>query len=132
MNHARRIAAILTGLVAVLVALAAAPAFATLSPRSPKHPPIPHGRPAGTVSQVHSVIVGGMPGWQITLIAAAAALLAATVAVLLDHRGRGTSARAVRGAQRVSPARAAGPAAPLPADTAGQHPRNLVTGTRHG
>jgi hypothetical protein len=34
---------------------------------------------------VHTVIVGGMPGWQIALIAAAAALIAATVAVLADR-----------------------------------------------
>ncbi len=37
----------------------------------------------GTVP-VHTV-VGGMPGWQIALIAAGAALLAATVAVLADR-----------------------------------------------
>jgi len=34
---------------------------------------------------VHTVIVAGMAGWQITLIALAAALAAATVAVLLDR-----------------------------------------------
>jgi hypothetical protein len=32
-----------------------------------------------------TVVVGGMPGWQIALIAAAAALVAAAVAVLLDR-----------------------------------------------
>jgi hypothetical protein len=36
-------------------------------------------------AQVHTVVVGGMPGWQIALIAAAAALVAATLAVLLDR-----------------------------------------------
>ena len=35
--------------------------------------------------QVHTAVTGGMPGWQITLIAVAAALLAATVAVLVDR-----------------------------------------------
>jgi hypothetical protein len=35
--------------------------------------------------QIHTVVSGGMPGWQITLIAAAAALLAAVLAVLLDR-----------------------------------------------
>jgi hypothetical protein len=35
--------------------------------------------------QVHTVVVGGMPSWQITLIAAGAALAAATVAVLVDR-----------------------------------------------
>lgn len=34
---------------------------------------------------VHTVVVGGMPGWQIALIAVGAALVAATVAVLLDR-----------------------------------------------
>jgi len=33
----------------------------------------------------HTVIIGGMPGWQIALIAIAAALVAATVAVLVDR-----------------------------------------------
>ena len=31
------------------------------------------------------MVTGGMPGWQITLIAAAAAVLAAVAAVLLDR-----------------------------------------------
>jgi hypothetical protein len=34
---------------------------------------------------IHTTVSGGMPGWQITLIAVAAALLAATVAVLADR-----------------------------------------------
>jgi hypothetical protein len=34
---------------------------------------------------VHTVVVGGMPGWQITLIAAGAALATAALAVLLDR-----------------------------------------------
>ena len=34
---------------------------------------------------VHTVIAGGMPGWQIALIAIAAAVVAAAVAVLLDR-----------------------------------------------
>jgi hypothetical protein len=40
----------------------------------------PDQAPAGAV-----VPVGGMPGWQITLIALGAALVAATAAVLLDR-----------------------------------------------
>jgi hypothetical protein len=35
--------------------------------------------------QVHTVVVGGMPGWQIMLIATGAALFAATAAVLADR-----------------------------------------------
>jgi hypothetical protein len=34
---------------------------------------------------VRTVVVGGMPGWQIAAIAIAAALVAATAAVLLDR-----------------------------------------------
>jgi uncharacterized membrane protein YozB (DUF420 family) len=44
-----------------------------------KHPP----RQAG----IRAVVAGGMPGWQIALIAIGAALLAATVAVIL-YRAR--------------------------------------------
>jgi uncharacterized iron-regulated membrane protein len=36
----------------------------------------------GPVYQVHTVVVGGMPGWQIALIAVGTALLVATAAVL--------------------------------------------------
>jgi hypothetical protein len=88
MNHIRRIAVMLAGLACALVACAAsAPAvFASVSvlppPVSPgwnKHPPV----------QIHTVVIGGMPGWQITVIAAGAALLAAATAVLLD-RARAT------------------------------------------
>ncbi len=46
-----------------------------------KHPPLPSPGWAHTVV-VHTVTGGGMPGWQIALIAAGAALLAATAAVL--------------------------------------------------
>ena len=34
---------------------------------------------------VHAVVIGGMPGWQIALIAAGAAVLAAALAVILDR-----------------------------------------------
>jgi hypothetical protein len=33
----------------------------------------------------HTVVLGGMPGWQIALIAAGTALLAAALAVLADR-----------------------------------------------
>ena len=35
--------------------------------------------------QIHTVVTGGMPGWQITLIAIGAALLASVFAVFLDR-----------------------------------------------
>jgi biopolymer transport protein ExbB/TolQ len=37
------------------------------------------------VIQVPSIVAGGMPGWQIALIAVGAALFAAVVAVLVDR-----------------------------------------------
>lgn len=49
---------------------------------------VPPGGATGTVpppTGVSAVAAGGMPGWQITLIALGAALLAAAVAVLLDR-----------------------------------------------
>jgi hypothetical protein len=39
----------------------------------------------GPPTVVHTVVVGGMPGWQIAVIAIVAALVAATAAVLLDR-----------------------------------------------
>ena len=92
-RHIRRLAAALAGLAGALLALgAAAPALAagpTPMPSPPpwmlKHPPLPPGHVVGPVYQapvVHTVVIGGMPGWQIALIALGAALLAATVAVL--------------------------------------------------
>ena len=99
MNPIRRLTAALGGLAGALLAFAAAApaAFARpFPPRPPgwdKHPPLPLGHVAGpvlgpnragypSVSRVHTVVVGGMPGWQIALIAIGAALLAATAAVL--------------------------------------------------
>jgi LPS O-antigen subunit length determinant protein (WzzB/FepE family) len=34
---------------------------------------------------MNTIVTGGMPGWQITLIAVAAAVIAATVAVIADR-----------------------------------------------
>jgi hypothetical protein len=41
-----------------------------------------------TPPAVHTVVVGGMPGWQIAAIAVVAALVAAVAAVLLDRSRR--------------------------------------------
>jgi hypothetical protein len=77
----RRLASALAGLAAALLAVttaAAAPAaYASLPPHG--------GGPAGTYTTVRVIATGGMPGWQITLIAAVTALAAATVAVLIDR-----------------------------------------------
>lgn len=81
MNRIRRLAAVLGAFAASTLALGA-PAFATEVPppgTGSNQPPLP-----GQVT-THLVVAGGMPGWQITLIAAAAALAAATLAVILDR-----------------------------------------------
>jgi uncharacterized membrane protein YraQ (UPF0718 family) len=97
MNRIRRIrhiAGVLAGLAAALLAFGTAPAFATLLPPMPDGPagaPVPSAPPS---VQVHTIVTGGMPGWQITLIAAGAALLAATVAVLVD-RARAAHRKAI-------------------------------------
>jgi hypothetical protein len=101
-SRVRRLAAALAGLAAVLVAFAVSTpaAFAKplgIIPPPPgwnKHPPLPPGHWTGPVYKipVHTVVIGGMPGWQITLIAAGAALLAAVLAVLAD-RARATRRR---------------------------------------
>jgi hypothetical protein len=92
-RHIRHLAGVLAGLACAWLgpAVAAPAAFA-------EGPPIPG--PAGYITpgsagyitpqpeppvQVHTVVVGGMPGWQIALIAIGAALFAATAAVLVDR-----------------------------------------------
>jgi len=104
--HAARVLAGLAaaGLAAAVLAFAAAvpAALASTSPgqaRLPlwadpplppgwnKHPPLP--------AHVHALATGGMPGWQIALIAAAAVLAAAVVGLL---------ARATRRRAAASPA----------------------------
>ncbi len=79
----RRLAGLLTGLAATLIAAATgAPAAFAL--------PVPPGIGGGTAPPpVQTVVVGGMPGWQIALIAAAAAVVAAAVAVLVDRTRAG-------------------------------------------
>ena len=81
----RRIAGALAGLAGacLVLAVAAPAAFAMTVP--------PFGvsgavtTPAPPQVQVHTVVVGGMAGWQIALIAVGAALVASTIAVLLDR-----------------------------------------------
>jgi hypothetical protein len=84
-RHIRRIAVALAGLAAALVAFGATPAFAMRLPlpRDGSAPVAPVTSPVRTVT--HTVVVGGMPSWQIALIAVGAALVAAVLAVLADH-----------------------------------------------
>jgi hypothetical protein len=87
MNRIRRIAAVLAGLAAtVAVPAATGPAASAMQVPAPgelgTHPV---SRAAAIPARIHTVVAGGMPGWQITLIAAGTALLAAVLAVLLDR-----------------------------------------------
>jgi hypothetical protein len=82
-NHRiRRMGAALAALACMLFGLGAwAPAaFATMLP-----PPGGGGTTPTPPAPVHTIVVGGMPGWQIALIATGVALVAAAVAVLLDR-----------------------------------------------
>jgi hypothetical protein len=100
-----RLAVVLAGLAGTLPGLSAVTAPAALaataapmagdpsatirSPASPrpgpagwnKHPPLP--------ARAHATLTSGMPGWQITLIAAGTMLLAAVLAVII-YRARTT------------------------------------------
>lgn len=83
-----RLIGVLAGLAGVLLAFGAATP-AALAVRLP----LPSGG-SGSASPA-LVVAGGMPGWQITLIAIGAALLAAVTAVVLDR---------ARAARNIAPA----------------------------
>jgi hypothetical protein len=94
-NRIRRICCALAGLPqragALVASAAAAPAvLATVPPLPPgwnHRPPMPLEYIFGPVVKVpgRTVVTGGMPGWQVALIAAGAALLAAVLAVIADR-----------------------------------------------
>jgi len=50
-------------------------------------PPLPAGKDPAYVL-THTVVTGGMPGWQLAVIVTVAALLATTIAVIV-HRAKG-------------------------------------------
>ena len=81
-RHIRRALAVLAGLTAAVLALGATPAFATVPAPDPG---AGYVAPASVPAQARTIVVGGMPGWQIALIAVGAALLAAELAVLADR-----------------------------------------------
>lgn len=86
MNHIRHLTYIVGGLTLSMLAMGApALAIQVPAPGTFGDPPItpPH------IVETHLVTVGGMPGWQITLIAAGAAVLAAAAAVILDRASNG-------------------------------------------
>jgi hypothetical protein len=96
LKRIRRFAAVLAGLAGALVAFGATPAFAMHEPPPGSGSGITTS-PVGTTTppvEVHTVVVGGMPGWQIALIAVVAALIAAAVAVLAD-RSRSARRKAI-------------------------------------
>ena len=87
----RRATAVLFGLALAVLGLAAAgpAAFSGVVPAGDSGG---INAPAAVPADTRVVVVGGMPGWQIALIAAGAALIAAALAVLADrarsaHRG---------------------------------------------
>ena len=79
MNHLRRIFAAVVALAGTMLALATAPA-ALARPLPP-----PDCCATGANAPVTLITGGGMPGWQITLIAVGAALAGAALAILLDR-----------------------------------------------
>ena len=88
MIRIRRFAACLVAMMAAVAAsaLAAPAAFATIAPPNPPGPTGPVTVPfTKHPPAVHTLVVGGMPGWQIALIAAGAAVLAAALAVVGDR-----------------------------------------------
>jgi hypothetical protein len=93
-QHLRRLAAVVAGLAAALVAFGATPAFASLPPghvlgrNRAGYPPVSH---------VHTIVTGGIPGWQIALIVIAA-LFAAATAVLVDRARAARRTRATAAA----------------------------------
>jgi len=79
MNHLRRILAAAITLTGTVLALATAPA-AFARPLPP-----PDCCVTGANAPVTVITTGGMPGWQVTLIAVGAALAGAAMAILLDR-----------------------------------------------
>jgi hypothetical protein len=81
MNHRRSIFTAVATLAGAVLALAVTPAaFAMRVP-----PPGEGSGIAPPPPPVRVIAEGGMPGWQITLIALAAALVTAVTAVLIDR-----------------------------------------------
>jgi len=80
----RRITTVLSAAAAVLAWAAAVPAASAAIIPVPGDGPYGPA-PAAKGGTVQVITAGGMPGWQITLIALAAALAAATAAIFLDR-----------------------------------------------
>jgi len=92
LRRARRLGGLLAGLGVLVAALVATGTTAALAMEVP---------PAGALAPAPpplATVAGGMPGWQITLIAVGAALAAAVLAVVADR------ARSARRRSAVAPA----------------------------
>ena len=111
-----RLAAVLTALTgAVLASAAAIPAaWAGIVVPGPAGPSGPAGVTPAPQTGVRIITAGGMAGWQIALIAAGAAVVAAAAAVRLDRSLTTRRAGPVIAARRFRPARAAHHPAPSP------------------
>jgi hypothetical protein len=81
----RRLTAALAAVTCGLLAWATVPAASAAIISVPDGPYGP--APAAPPGNVRVITAGGMAGWQITLIAVATALVAATAAVFLDRTG---------------------------------------------
>ena len=89
MNLIRRLGAVLAGALLAIAGVAPAALARPFPPRPPgwdKHPP--------PGASIRIVFAGGMPGWQIALIAVGAALAGAAMAVLLDRAWAARKTRA--------------------------------------
>jgi hypothetical protein len=87
------LAVIVAGLAGAVVAFAAVPALASASPRPARllswaDPPLPPGwtkRPQlPDPARAHAALAGGIPGWQLTLMAATIVLLVATLVAIAN------------------------------------------------
>jgi hypothetical protein len=85
MNHIRRILTAVATLAGALLSVAAASPAGAVPLALPPHGGSGSGGVGGAHGTVRIIATGGMPGWQIALIAAAAALVAAVAAVLADR-----------------------------------------------
>ena len=95
-----RLGAVLASLAIIAVSLASGASASTSMFPEPGSdggtgPVTPAPVTPARVTEVHTVIVGGMPGWQIALIAVVAALVTAIAAVLVE-RSRTARRRPVR------------------------------------
>ena len=83
-NYRHRLAIVLTGLAVSLAGLAGLTVLAGAASAATGMLPAPDSS-GGIAPAAPTVVSGGMPGWQIALIAVGAALAAAVIAVLVDR-----------------------------------------------